>query len=237
MDFLRMEAESNFISLLPKSQRKIEHEYWYRETSDDIKNYIFSDDFYQLPDTGINYQTSQVKEELLQLVAKRTNNSQVNQYNLSSMQQSSTDKLMASLHRIPNKHISLLPQVSYVMVSDGDKKQVYSLITNSAHSNVAHLFSEANRRLPEEDSLAVLRGVVGTYPNAFFNIEQDQLTEFVESLSSIKTEEDYRQLKDRFAIRRTNPDFWTFADELHIWYKANQPNDAGLLDFNRLENR
>ena len=46
MDFLRMEAESNFISLLPKEQRKSVHEYWYRDTSDDIKDYIFSDDFY-----------------------------------------------------------------------------------------------------------------------------------------------------------------------------------------------
>ncbi len=237
MDFLRMEAESNFISLLPKDQRKAIHEYWYRDTNDDIKDYIFSDDFYQLPETGINYQTSQPKEELYQLVAKHTNNKQVNHYNLATLEKSTTDKFMAELTKLPNEHVALLPQVSYVMVSDGDKKQVYSLITNSAHSNVAHLFSEANRRLPEEDSLAVLRGVVGTYPNAFFKVEQSQLPAFVNALTNIKTEQDYSKLKDSFAIRRTNPNFWTFADELHAWYRINQPNSAGLLDFNRLENR
>jgi hypothetical protein len=237
MDFLRMEAESNFISLLPKDQRKAIHESWYRDTSDDVKDYIFSDDFYQLPETGINFKTSEPKEELYQLVAKYTKNSNVNQYNLTSVKKSSADKLMARLGEIPNKSVSLLPQVSYVMVSNGNKKQVYSLITNSAHSNVAHLFSEANRRLPEEDSLAILRGIVGTYPNAFFKVEQSQLTEFVNTLTSIHSEQDYQKLKDQFAIRRTNPKFWTFADELHTWYKLNQPNSSGLLDFNRLENR
>jgi hypothetical protein len=237
MDFLRMEAESNFISLLPKEQRKSIHEHWYRGTSDDIKGYIFSDDFYQLPETGINYKTSQPKEELYQLIAEHTNNKQVNDYNLTTIEKSSTDKQMAKLRGLPSKHIALLPQVSYVMVSDGNKQQVYSLITNSAHSNVAHLFSEENRRLPAEDNLAILRGIVGTYPNAFFKVEQAQLLEFVESITAIETELDYSKLKDQFAIRRTNPDFWAFADELHLWYKTHQPKSSGLLDFNRLENR
>ncbi|PKI16349.1 fatty acid cis/trans isomerase [Colwellia sp. 12G3] len=237
MDFLRMEAESNFISLLPKAQRKSIHEYWYRGTSSDIKDYIFSDDFDQLPETGINYQTSNHQEELFKLVGQHTKNMNVSQFNLSSLVQSKADKIMANISELPNESVALLPQVSYVMVSNSDKKQVYSLINNSAHSNVAHLFSEDNRRLPAEDNLAILRGVVGTYPNTFFKVEQVQLAEFVESLNAIKTEQDYRKLKDRFAIRRTHPDFWMFADELHVWYKTNQPKSSGLLDFNRLENR
>jgi hypothetical protein len=237
MDFLRMEAESNFISLLPKDQRKPIHEYWYRGTSSDIKDYIFSEDFDQLPETGINYQTTKPQNELFQKVAKHTKNKHVSQFNLASLAQSKADKLMGNINNIPNESVGILPQVSYVMVSNGDKNEVYSLINNSAHSNVAHLFSEENRRLPAEDNLAILRGIVGTYPNAFFKVEQAQLAEFVARLSTIKTEKDYSQLKDQFAIRRTHPDFWAFADELHAWYKTNQPESSGLLDFNRLENR
>jgi len=237
MDFLRMEAESNFISLLPKKQRKAIHEYWYRGTSDDIKDYIFSDDFYQLPETGINYQTQTPKTELFQLVKKHTNNRKVNQFNLSSSTQSTTDKTILHISKIAATSVSLLPQVSYIMVEEDGKKQIYTLVNNSAHSNVAHLFSEENRRLPAEDNLAILRGIVGTYPNAFFKVEKDQLTDFVDNLVAMKSEQDYRKLKDRFAIRRTNPEFWAFADELHAWYKTNQAQSAGLLDFNRLENR
>ncbi|MEI6895862.1 MAG: fatty acid cis/trans isomerase [Colwellia sp.] len=237
MDFLRMEAESNFISFLPKDKRRAIHDYWYRDTSDDIKDYIFSDNFYQLPETGIKYQTTKPKEEFFQLVAAYTNNAQVNQYNLSVLAQNNTDKIIADLSTIPAKKVSLLPQVSYVMVTDGEENQVYSLINNSAHSNVAHLFYEDNRRLPEEDTLTVLRGIVGDYPNAFFKVDKSQLSQFVANFTAIETEQDYRTLKDKFAIRRTHPNFWEFSDELHRWYKVNQPNSAGLLDFNRLENR
>ena len=237
MDFLRMEAESNFISLLPKAQRKLVHEHWYRDTSDDVKDYIFSDNFNQLPETAIKYRTNNPKEELYQLVAKYTNNAQVSKHNLSSIKQSNTDKMMASLQQLPSKHVALLPQVSYVLVEEGEQHDVYSLINNSAHSNVAHLFAEDNRRLPEEDDLTVLRGIVGTYPNAFFNVTQKQLPAFIRALTSITTEQEYSQLKDNFAIRRTDPRFWAYADKLHAWYQENQPNSAGLLDFNRLENR
>lgn len=237
MDFLRMEAESNFISFLPKDKRKSVHESWYKDTSDDIKSYIFSDNFYQLPESGINYQTTKPKEELFNLISDHTKNTQVNRYNLTVLTKNSTDKIIAGLNALPAKKVHLLPQVSYVMVANGSTKQVYSIINNSAHSNVAHLFSEADRRLPEEDNLAVLRGIIGNYPNAFFNVNASELNQFVDIFTSIKTEQDYSALKDNFAIRRTHPNFWGFADELHHWYKVNQASSAGLLDFNRLENR
>ncbi|MFQ3338931.1 MAG: hypothetical protein ACI9VO_001718 [Colwellia sp.] len=216
IDFLRMEAKSNFISLLPKEQRKPIHEYWYRGTSSDIKDYIFSDNFDQLPETGINYQTTKPQNELFQKVAKHTKNRHVSHFNLSSLTQSKADKLMADISQIPNESIALLPQVSYVMITNSAKLQLYSLINNSAHSNVAHLFSADNRRLPAEDNLAILRGVIGTYPNTFFKVEQVQLATFIKSLNTIKTEQDYRKLKDRFAMRRTHPDFWAFSDEWHV---------------------
>ena len=238
MDFLRMEAESNFISLLPKKDRKKVHEYWYRDTTNDIKDYIFSGDFYQLPESNILYETDNTKKELLEKVSKHTNNSSVNSYNLSNTSRNNTNsyKLMR-LNNMVGEAVSILPQVSYLMVNGKRGDDVYTLINNSAHSNVAHLFSESERRIPVEDNLTVLAGVVGTYPNAFFQVNEQQLGEFINALELMKTEQDYSKLKDRFSIRRTNPNFWQYADQLHTWYKNNQANSAGLLDFNRLENR
>ncbi len=237
MDFLRMEAESNFISLLPKAKRKAIHEYWYRGTSEDIKNYIFSDDFYQLPESGISYTTDTPKIELLDKVAQYTNNKAVNQFNLTAANSDAVDQHIAKLSNIPAQYINILPQVSFIMVTDNNKDRVYSLLGNAAHSNVAHLFSEDERRLNAEDSVAILRGIVGSYPKAFFAVERTNLEDFVTKLTAITSEQDYRQLKDRYAIRRTNQDFWQFADKLHAWYFKHQPESAGLLDFNRLENR
>jgi hypothetical protein len=237
MDFLRMEAESNFISLLPKAKRKAIHEYWYRGTSDDIKNYIFSEDFYQLPESGVSYTTDTPKLELLNKVAQYTNNSTVTQFNLTAANSDQVDQQVAKLSNIPAQYINILPQVSFIMVTDNNDNRVYSLLGNAAHSNVAHLFSEDDRRLPAEDSVTVLRGIVGSYPKAFFKVERHNLEDFVTKLTAITSEQDYRQLKDRYAIRRTNQDFWSFADKLHAWYVKHQPESAGLLDFNRLENR
>ncbi len=244
MDFLRMEAESAFIALLPAKDRKSVHEHWYRDTSDTIKDYIFSDDFYQLPESNIKFTSIKPQQELLKLVSQYTGN-KVNNFNLSkeslndksSSTNATIDTKISQLNMMSGTGVSILPQVSFVMVSSGNEQFVYSLISNSAHSNVAHLFSEANRRIPAEDDLTVVRGIVGTYPNAFFQLDESDLNDFVSSLRQIKTEQDYSQLKDKFSIRRTSTNFWQFSDQLHQWYQDNQPNSAGLLDFNRLENR
>jgi len=238
MDFLRMEAESNFIALLPKKDRKKVHEYWYRDTSNTIKDYIFSDDFHQLPETNIAYQSNKPQQELYQLLAKRTNNATVNNYQLDTASTSnSNDYKLARLNNMTGEAVAILPQVSYLMVTGEQGEFVYTLLNNSAHSNVAHLFSENDRRIPAEDTLTVLTGVVGTYPNAFFKVSEQQLGEFVNILEQIKTPQDYVTLKDKFAIRRTSKKFWHYADQLHAWYKKHQAPSAGLLDFNRLENK
>jgi hypothetical protein len=237
MDFLRMEAESNFISFLPKSQRKRVHEHWYRNTNNEVKDYIFSDNFHQLPESGITYKTLEPQKELFQMVAKYTNNSAVSdKYNLKKPTGNDNSSLL-SINNKQDEYVSILPQVSIILVSGKTSESVYSLINNSAHSNVAHLFSESDRRLPNEDTLTLLNGIVGTYPNALFHVKEADLATFSEALTQLRTEEDYTSFKNKFAIRRTNKEFWKYADKLHLWYQKNQPNTAGLLDFNRLENR
>lgn len=245
MDFLRMEAESNFIALLPKRDRQLVHESWYENTSDTIKDYIFSDSFHQLPETNIQYTSQNTKNELLEKITRYTNNKAANKYNLSmkaaneliSDSPNNNDYKLMRLNTITGKAVSILPQISYLRVHGKQGEFFYTLINNSAHTNVAHLFSESDRRTPEKDTLTVVNGIVGTYPNAFFDLEEQQLGEFVGALEHLKSEQDYRQFKDKFSIRRTNKNFWLYADKLHAWYKKHHGGSAGLLDFNRLENR
>ncbi|PHR83296.1 MAG: 9-hexadecenoic acid cis-trans isomerase [Colwellia sp.] len=245
MDFLRIEAESNFITLLPKKNRKSVHESWYENTSETIRNYIFSDNFYQLPETNINYQSQNTKKELLEKIALYTKNKAINGYNLTahsdnhlnSYSFNSNDSQLMHLNNIKGIAVSILPQISYLQVNGKQGEFFYTLINNSAHTNVAHLFSENDRRIPAKDNLTVLNGIVGTYPNAFFQVTEQQLGEFVDTLKHLKTEQDYRHFKDKFAVRRTNKDFWNYADRLHSWYKKHHGESAGILDFNRLENR
>ena len=79
--------------------------------------------------------------------------------------------------------------------------------------------------------------MVGSYPAAFLELEETQLIRFVSELNRISTEEDYVKLLDNFAIRRSSDKFWAYSDELIEWYRVHYPVEAGLLDYNRFENR
>ena len=75
------------------------------------------------------------------------------------------------------------------------------------------------------------------YANAFVNVDQSELAEFIDTVLALKTRADYTKLMDRFGVRRTSPEFWGHADKIHQASKQDNPIEAGIFDFNRLENR
>jgi len=120
---------------------------------------------------------------------------------------------------------------------DGWDGHVVTLIHNNGLSNVSHLFFDDKRRLPEEDSLTVVRGFLGAYPNAFYQVTKAELEDFVSAIEGLSSEEDYQALVSRFGIRRNDPDFWKHSDAIQAAYQTASPIEAGLFDYNRLENR
>ena len=104
-------------------------------------------------------------------------------------------------------------------------------------SNVSELFSEEKRRLPKEDTLTVVRGFLGAYPNAFYRVAESELKDLVDAVEDLHSEADYQKLLDRFGIRRSDPGFWEHSDNIRRAYHKTAPIQAGLLDYNRLENR
>ena len=131
-----------------------------------------------------------------------------------------------------------MPETSFLEVRDGAHDPVYfTILRDSAHTNVAQLFGEDKRRRPEEDQLTVLRGFVGAYPNALFSVERTELASFVESVCKLEGEPGYAALRSQFGVRRTNPAFWELSDRLHEASRAYTPLTAGLFDYNRLADR
>ena len=113
----------------------------------------------------------------------------------------------------------------------------FSLLRHRSFSNIAHLFGEEKRHLPEEDRLTVLPGFIGAYPNVFLRVDKADLTEFVRRMQALKTATDYDDFLSDFGVRRTHPEFWAVSDQAQRHYRQWQPVYSGLLDFNRLENR
>ncbi|GAA3706323.1 fatty acid cis/trans isomerase [Oceanisphaera sediminis] len=132
--------------------------------------------------------------------------------------------------------IQWLPEVTLLRIESGDQRQIYSLIHNRDHTNVAFMLGENLRLRPENNTLTILPGVVGSYPNFIFNVKQEELPEFVTALITMKRAEDIHPLADRFGIRRTHPRFWFYFHDMHRYLQQTTPLEAGILDMNRYLN-
>lgn len=233
MDFLRMEGEYNFLTLLPREARQSERDFWYRGAQSEVLDYVNWQDDQFNPEPAINYRTREPKLELYGMLQQHLGKASYSPLNLTRVDAPALRKLQD----VRGIAASVMPQVSVLRI-DGDKSTSYVTIThNNAHSNISHLFEESKRRLKQEDTLSVMHGVVGAHPNTFFHITTSELDLFVNRVAALDSDEDYRTLARDFGVARNSSDFWPFSDRLARDHFAAQPVDSGLLDYNRLENR
>jgi Fatty acid cis/trans isomerase (CTI) len=232
MDFLRMEGEMNFVEFLPKETQRKELAYWYRDADKPLKNYISLYEQELKGHNRIRYVTQDPKAELLKKLTQHVGAASESHHQLNRRRDSIN--VLAQLDGLRGPFIQPLPQTTIIRVPEVG---VFTLLHNNAYSNLSSLFNEEKRRRPEEDSLILVAGVVGAYPNAFMLVSETDVADFVEKILRMRNELDYQHLRDTYGIRRTDARFWQFSDDLHQYYFATQANEAGLLDYNRLENR
>ncbi|GAA3928133.1 fatty acid cis/trans isomerase [Litoribacillus peritrichatus] len=234
MDFLRMEGEGNFLSLLPAEERKKLWRHWYRNSQQEVKEFVFGPRVNFDVKTNIEFTTESPKTELLNMVQAKLGTLQTSPHNLTD---SALDRRLAKLKQLPIGAPTLMPEMGILSIENEGKLALYTILRNSGHSNIDSLLFEDSNRLPEEDYLTINKGITGSYPAAYWHVSADKLDQFIHAVSTLQTESDYDQLMDEFGIRRTNPDFWAHSDRIHQQYLEDQPDTAGLLDYNRLENR
>jgi len=239
MDFLRIEGEYNFLTLMPPKERLELRDYWYRDADEKVKEYLYSCESYLDEVPAINYSTANPKDELFDILKQRLNPALERRFNVSHEGAPTKHaNVLARLHNVEGKPATLLPEVTNLLVTSSDGTgTIYSIMANKAHSNITSLFQEELYRLPEEDTFTVAYGVVGDNPNAFMRVEESELDDMVAAIVAVKTEEDYRRLMKAYGVRRTNPKFWQHSDQVHAVYQKQQPDLASRLDYNRLENR
>jgi hypothetical protein len=145
---------------------------------------------------------------------------------------------LTDLSMIRGRAISHLPEASFLTVRNAAGSDYhFTLLSNSAHSNVAELLGDSKRRLPDEDDLTLVNGFIGAYPNAFFVVNAAELPGFANAVRDLASEADYQKLLTRYGVRRTDERFWAHSDALHAAYRRWAPREAGLFDYNRFENR
>ncbi|APD85837.1 9-hexadecenoic acid cis-trans isomerase [Alteromonas sp. Mex14] len=241
MDFLRMEGESNFLNLLPPETRHTLLKEWYQNASPELTDYLEGDiNSFEQP-SGIVFETENPQQELYQMLSTHLSNvlpsSTTYDKNILSEKQFSA---LASLDFLPAQQATLMPETTVIVIKNDEEPEkidVFTALRNSAHYNVNSLFEEEENREPSKDTLTLVHGLLGSYPDAFWFIKASDITGSIEQLKSIKNEKDYKALLDKVGMRRTNPEFWTFSDNLLRWSEEQYPIEGGLLDYNRLEDR
>jgi hypothetical protein len=236
MDFLRMESEMNFLAFLPPATRERELANWYRDAVDEVRNYVKVYFTHDIIEPLYRYQTAAHKQELFAVLRKRVAAALAeNTYDVNSTAlPAEAAQALAAIGRIRGPAAARLPETTFLNVRGVGP---FTLLGDRAYSNIASMFHEADRRLPAEDELTVVRGLLGAYPNVFMDVEPDALPQLAAAIAALDDETSYGALLDQFGVRRTDPRFWALGDALHATQRATRPIAAGVLDYNRLENR
>jgi hypothetical protein len=237
-DFLRMEGEMNFLAFLPRDSRQAVRNRWYRGASKQLELLQNADAYYGA-DTGIRFKTGDPLKEFYGMLKTYMAPLASPRYALATSGLSGMPlRELNRLSRVRGRAVAHLPELALLTVRDAaGRDHDFTLISNIAHTNVAELFDEENRLLPDEDDLLVVNGFVGAYPNAFFMVGAAELPQFVDAVSGLGSEADTAQLLTRFGIRRTDARFWARSDALHLAYRRSMPKEAGVFDLSRFENR
>jgi len=236
MDFLRMESEFNFLALLPKSRRRPLVDAWYRQVSGSVKDEVYGKIAQFDQDTDIVYKTKQPELELFEMWRDKLAPVREIGRALDQDPNPTARDALGRLSALLGTPASLLPELSFLEVRKAGQPSAYfSLLRDSSHTNVAHMFREDARLVPAEDRVTVLRGFVGSYPNALFSVDEAELSAFVESVRTLRDAESYEILHARFGVSRTSPRFWATLDEMHRAFATYQPLESGLFDLNRLD--
>jgi hypothetical protein len=237
MDFLRMEGEYNFLNLLPQKQREAERNSWYQGVGANIRDSVYRNVPAYRTETGIVYSTRNYKTELFEQVRERLGGALDTQFD---PDQAATDGAtlaqMKKLGALRGHAVAHLPEVVFLrIVRKGAPDEAWTLLHNADYANVAVLLLERERRRPQFDSLTVVPGFVGAYPNAFWRVTDTELPAFVKQFAAVRSARDYRALARRYAIARDDDRFWSHSDWMHRSYRAQDPVGWGLFDFNRYE--
>ena len=242
MDELRMESEDTFLAFMPRGARQKMHEKWYQGALAELHTYWHRrrvDDSFP---AGITFETAQPKQEFLMTLLNRGDglwpvSDPINRcFDESCPQINSreTGSVLRDLASQSGDWVKFLPDLSVLLVEQqSGVSEIFTLVHDKAHYNVAFLFDEEARREPEADVLTILPGQFGSYPNFYWRVDHDRLGSFVETLKSLQTQGDYMALVEEYGVRRTSPEFWASSDELHNAFFNQNPVQAGILDLNR----
>lgn len=251
-DLIRNGAEVNFLRLLPAASRRSYLDDWY-QNSGKLKMWLD----YQAIDadtpSGLELPVEGAREAfaeglLARLAPINARPDPINRCrNGACYREAVGPELQAAeqaLSRLVSRPaaglgvIRQLPEATLLRIELADgRREIYSLLRNRMHSNVAFMLGEALRYQTGLDSLTLHPGVLTSYPNFLFNLRAAEVEQFVQALEQAgRDPAAFEQVVQRWGIRRSHPEFWRYFHDLSAHIRETEPVEAGVLDMNRYQN-
>jgi hypothetical protein len=236
MDFLRMEGEANYLALVPVERRRELTALWYRGVTGAAKVAVEKELEGFPASPSITYRTATPEREVFEHLAGSVSPVVNHAFDLARIEDKELRAAAEKLGQVRGLAASEMPEVSFLTVTDaGGRRRHFTILRDTAHTNVAHLFHDDARHVPEEDELTVVPGFLGAYPNAFFEVRRSDLAAFVDAVTATADAGGYRALRARFGVSRRGPRFWPYSDEINEDHKQHDGVVAGSFDYNRLD--
>jgi hypothetical protein len=224
MDYLRMQAEDGFLAFLPPEERDPTRASWYVGAERQVRYFMVDRIRDRNRPTRVVFGGDDPVAELLRRIRDRSGARD-------PLRGTPAARSLAELVGGRGAWVSILPEASLVRVGS----EVFTLTRDRWHTNVAFMFGEDKRRRPEKDSVTVVPGILGSYPNFLFQVREGDAAAFVDALTAALTPDAAEALVRRYGMRRTSRRWWRTWDAVHARFRREEPTHAGLLDLNRYE--
>ncbi|WP_394374554.1 fatty acid cis/trans isomerase [Stutzerimonas frequens] len=250
-DLIRNGAELNFLRLLPANSRQAILDDWY-EKGGQLKLLLAYTAIDSSTPSLVASSKADPKRDFAQrlLVRHATINAAPDPINrchgthcYREDQPVELQRVEQALARLTNRMaaglpvILQLPEATLLRVEYADdRREIYSLLRNRGHSNVAFMFGESLRWQPRLDTLTVYPGILSSYPNFLFSLPASEVPAFAAAMEQVRNRGDFEQVVERWGIRRSHPLFWSYFNDLTRYLEQVEPLEAGVLDMNRYEN-
>ncbi len=254
-DLIRHSAESSFLRLMPANARQALTDDWYQD-SGGLMVWLYYPKLETRQPSAISYKTIDPKTEFAGMLLNHFSklNARPDPINRCGKDQDrdhcyrdgvpawarSADQAFSRMAARPASGmpvIDFLPEASMLRVyTPTGSREIYTMLRNRAHSNVAYMALESVRYQPEKDTLTIYPGVLTSYPNFAFNIPAAEVDAFSVAMQAASRPEDFEGIVQRWGVRRTHPDFWSLFQDYTTYIREQEPVEAGILDMNRYQN-
>jgi hypothetical protein len=170
MDFLRMEGEANFLMLMPRDQRAALRDHWYRGADDQAKARVHGSVYRFDGESGVSYQPGDALPQLFGQLRDHLSPVLGTRFALDSEPDPALRQGLRQLAAVRGASLSWWPQAVVLRVdAPAQPPRWFSVLRNTGHLNVSTLLREQAMLAPDENTLTVVPGFIGAYPNAILH--------------------------------------------------------------------